>query len=454
MLTGTERWFEQGFKKLSPVPTATAVAIIVYGLCGVAGLLLSDSGVAKILEPRADRYQYWDTAHYVQLGIDYSCQAFYPLWPQMIQMVSKGQMALGLQAAFGVGTLLFLGSLPLTYWVFRRLIPQGSLALLAFWLYVLNPNSIFHSNGYTEGAFSALAAIVLAALCFPRTLIGQGLLLVTTLMMSALRPSLIQLVGAAGGAWVCVTLHQRWQLSLGDCPRQTHPRAPNAGMEPSGRVTSLLCLGAGVGYALYGLYCWRTIGNFWGPFQAQVEWGRQLRLRPLLLLLPRSLLNDLQGLYFPFGLGGLVGVLAYCRYRARPFRGYLPKHPLSWLLLFYPPLAGVIYGVQTWRLARSHRPPKWDISPQIDALLISYPFWFCLFMGLTNATIGFLAASDSLYSLARFVFAPPFFFLALGQVAAVLDSPTMRKFLLGSLMLSALGLIHQWYSWGNGGWVG
>ena len=73
---------------------------------------------------------------------------------------------------------------------------------------------------------------------------------------------------------------------------------------------------------------------------------------------------------------------------------------------------------------------------------------------MANATIGFLAASGSLYSLARFVFAPPFFFIALGMVANALDGPKMRQFLLGGLFLSVVGLIDQWYKWGNGSWIG
>ncbi len=438
--------------QLNPLPRATTTAIFLYVLCSAIGLGLSASGIVKILKPDADAYQYWDTIHYVRLGFDYSCQSFYPLWPQVIQSFANGQVNQGLQVAFALSTGLFLVSLPLTYWVFRQLISKSGLAVTAFLLYVLNPNSVFHSNGYTEGGFSMLAVLVLVALRFPRAPSLNGLLLGSTLLMSLMRPSLFQLTGAAVGAWICVALAGR-ALSQSAVLQQ---RPPHPNLKQWGWLTGLISVGAIIGYSVYGVYCLHTTGNFLGPFQAQAEWGRKLGLRPMFLLLPRSLLNDLHGLYFPFILAGLVLCLAYVRLRKIPLRVYIPRHPLSWITLFYPPFAGVVYGLRFGWLVRtgSSALRQYRFPAALDALLTSYPFWFCLLMCMANATIGFLAASDSLYSLARFVFAPPFFFIALGMIADVLDSPTTRRFLTGCLLLSGLGLIHQWYSWGNGGWVG
>ncbi|MEO1593001.1 MAG: hypothetical protein AAFU71_17160 [Cyanobacteria bacterium J06632_22] len=443
MLLQSKRWI--GLSKGLPdqwwrsIFAGATVAGVVYLVCGVLGLWLSESGLAKILEPNAEAYQYWDAINYVRLGFTYSCQEFYPLWPHVLGTLTH-RVETGLQMAMGLSTLLFFSSLPLTYWVFRRLISKPGLALLAFLLYVLNPNSVFHANGYTEGGFSVMAVLALAVLVMPGSVWGNGLLLGMACLMSLMRPSLFQLVGAAIGAWVCVHLASR---ALSYPLRQRHDAA-----------TGLLVTGAIAGYAVYGTYCLNTVNNFLGPFQAQVEWGRRLGFRPLFLLLPRSLLNDLHGLYFPFVLFGLVLVLFCFRLFRRPLLAHVPTHPLSWITLFYPPLAGIVYSVQSWRRLRSQRLPTWTVPPAIDALVTSYPFWFCLLVCMANATIGFLAASGSLYSLARFVFAPPFFFIALGMVANALDGPKMRQFLLGGLFLSVVGLIDQWYKWGNGSWIG
>jgi len=430
---------ERLFLRLSSVPVAAAIAGIVYLLISFIGLGLSEPGLAKVLAPSTDLYQYWDTNHYVVLSTHLKCSTFYPLWPQTIRALTR-PAGTELQTALGLSMGVFLGALPLTYWVFRRLITKPTLAMLAFLLYVLNPNSIFHANGYTEAGFSALAVLMLAALLWPASVLSTGVLLTTSLLMSLMRPSLLQITVAAIGAWICVGVAGRW---LACQPKARY-----------GLAVGTTVVGAVVGYAIYGTYCLYTAGNFLEPFQAQVEWGRRFGLRPVFLLLPRSLLNDLHGFYFPFILAGLVVLLAVFRRYRQPVPLLIPRHPLGWLTLFYPPLAAVVYGVQSWRQLGARRLPRWTVSPALDTLLTSYPFWFCLLMCLANASIGFLAASNSLYSLARFVFAPPFFFIALGMIANVLDSPTTRRFLIGSLALSGLGLMHQWYGWGNGGWVG
>jgi hypothetical protein len=149
-----------------------------------------------------------------------------------------------------------------------------------------------------------------------------------------------------------------------------------------------------------------------------------------------------------------VLVLIYFNAKHKKISLYVPKSPLLSITLFYPPIAILIYSIRSWQLAKADKLTPQFVTPTIVQLQTNYVFFFCLFICIANAAIGFLAASGYLYSLARFVFATPLFFIAFGMVADHLDSPKTREFLYGCLLVSGLGLVHQWYSWGNNHWVG
>ncbi len=161
--------------------------------------------------------------------------------------------------------------------------------------------------------------------------------------------------------------------------------------------------------------------------------------------------------------------LIYSHAKHKEISLYVPKHPLLWITLFYPPIAILIYSIRSWQLKKAGKltpqyvtptiaqagklTPQY-VTPTIAQLQTNYVFFFCLSICIANAAIGFLAASDYLYSVARFVFATPFFFIAFGMVVDHLDSPKTREFLYGCLLVSCLGLVHQWCRWGNNLWVG
>jgi hypothetical protein len=209
-----------------------------------------------------------------------------------------------------------------------------------------------------------------------------------------------------------------------------------------------------VGYAIYGFDCLQSTGSFWTPFQAQSEWGKALSFRPLFLLFPRSLLNDLHGLYFPFILFFLAAILIYVHAQQRKITLYIPEHPLLWLTLFYPPLAILLYSLRSFQLWKRGKLSTHSIPSQLTNLQTSYLFFFCLAVCMANSIISFLTANNYLYSLGRYVFATPFFFIAFGMLVDCLDSSRMRTFLYGCLVISGLGLIHQWHNWGGNLWVG
>ncbi|MCF2147831.1 hypothetical protein IQ276_015660 [Desmonostoc muscorum LEGE 12446] len=421
------------------------LALLFYVVCSSIGIFLSVDGIAKLAVQEGKEFQYWDAIHYVNLGFNPSCQAFYPLWSQINRLFAPENPVIGLRYAFILCNILFVLSLPIVLYVLRKVIKSESLSFITLILYVVNPNSIFHSIGYTESLFSLWAIISVVALLFSTSVFWNCILAVSVILMSVSRPSLVQLFFASFSAIFCVYLGSHLKSESDSKTREwkkyTIP-------------TGLIAICAIVGYSIYGIYCLLSTGNFLTPFKAQVEWGRTLQLRPLFLLFPRSLLNDLHGLYFPFILFFLVVVLIYFHAKRKKISLYVPKHPLLWITLFYPPIAILIYSIRSWLLAKAGKLTPQSVTPTIVQLQTNYVFFFCLFICIANAAIGFLAASGYLYSLARFVFATPFFFIAFGMVTDNLNSPKTREFLYGCILVSALGLIEQWYRWGNNRWVG
>ncbi|MDF5709059.1 MAG: mannosyltransferase family protein [Nostoc sp. S4] len=421
------------------------LTLLFYIVCSSIGILLSPNGIAKLAVQEGKEFQYWDAIHYVNLGLNPRCQAFYPLWSQINHLFAPESPVVGLRYAFILCNILFVLSLPIILFVLQKVIKSESLSFITLILYVLNPNSIFHSIGYTESLFSFWAIISVVALLFPTSVLWNGILAVSVILMSVSRPSLVQLLFASFSALICVFLGSQLEP-------KTHFQIKQ--WKEYIILTGLIAICAIVGYSIYGIYCLLSTGNFLAPFQAQIEWGRTLQLRPLFLLFPRSLLNDLHGLYFPFILLFLAIILIYFHAKRKEVSLYVPKHPLLWITLFYPPIAILIYFIRSWQLAKAGKITPQSVTPTIVQLQTNYVFFFSLFICIANAAIGFLAASGYLYSLARFVFATPFFFIAFGMVTDHLDTPKTREFLYGCILVSGLGLVEQWYRWGNNHWVG
>ncbi|MEH2068456.1 MAG: mannosyltransferase family protein [Nostoc sp.] len=421
------------------------LALLFYIVCSSIGILVSPNGIAKLAVQEGKEFQYWDAIHYVNLGLNPRCQAFYPLWSQINHLFVPENPVVGLRYAFILCNILFVLSLPIILFVLRKVIKSESLSFITLILYVLNPNSIFHSIGYTESLFSFWAIISVVALLFPTSVLWNSILAVSVILMSVSRPSLVQLLFASFSALICVFLGSYLESETYSQIRQWKKY-----IIPTG----LIAICAIVGYSIYGIYCLLSTGNFLAPFQAQIKWGRTLQLRPLFLLFPRSLLNDLHGLYFPFILLLLAIILIYFHAKRKQISLYVPKHPLLWITLFYPPIAILIYFIRSWQLTKAGKITPQSVTPTIGQLQTNYVFFFSLFVCIANAGIGFLAASGYLYSLARFVFATPFFFIAFGMLIDHLDTPKTREFLYGCILVSGLGLVEQWYRWGNNHWVG
>ena len=91
----------------------------------------------------------------------------------------------------------------------------------------------------------------------------------------------------------------------------------------------VISIAAIVGYSIYGWTCVSMGDSFFAPFHAQTTWGRKLQLRPLLLLLPRSLLIDLHSLYLPAAICAVYVALIGYEFKSQDKKLYFPI-PQSW----------------------------------------------------------------------------------------------------------------------------
>lgn len=417
------------------------IGLFLYIICTSLGLFLSSHGWAKLLGQPGNKFEYWDLQHYANLSLNWRCWAFYPLWPQILRAFQPQDSFTAIQYALTISNLIFIASLPITLLTLNRLIQSSTLSFIIFLLYILNPNSIFHGNGYTESLFSFLGIIAIFCLRSPRSLLGNAILGGSIILMSLSRPVLVQFVLAACLASTCLLF-----LNF----KQPFQQAFKQHLYSTGLI--IVCSIAG--YAIYGYTCFFSTGSFWTPFQAQSEWGKAFSFRPLFLLFPQSLLNDLHGLYFPFIIFILAIILILFKIKNQRPAIYIPQNPFLSLTLFYPPVAIILYAARSWQLRQKNQLPSLTLSPALTKLSSNYIFFFCVSVAMANAVIVFLTANNYLYSLARYVFGNPFFFVALGMLADCMNGVKTRTFLYGCLAVSALGLIHQWSRWGNDLWVG
>ncbi|NJL10970.1 MAG: hypothetical protein HC908_14535 [Calothrix sp. SM1_7_51] len=83
----------------------------------------------------------------------------------------------------------------------------------------------------------------------------------------------------------------------------------------------------------------------------------------------------------------------------------------------------------------------------------NYIFWFSLYFAAIHSIIAFFT-QDRLYSLARYVFAVPFFFLALGYLYNCILGKPKYKTLILLIVFSAISLVEQWVRFGEDKWLG
>ncbi len=221
----------------------------------------------------------------------------------------------------------------------------------------------------------------------------------------------------------------------------------------------MIGLGSLLGYSIYGGFCLNTMGDFLGPFQAQVAWGRTLAFRPWLMLFPRSLLMDLHGLYLPALIATALGWLIYSVSRGRSQLVLsLPKQTWLYLLLIHP----LVFSTVILALSKFSRkfPKRWTTQVVFHSpiqrlhCLSSFTVLYAVSFSGIHSVINFLANSGYLYSTARHYFGSPYAFIAIGSTLAAFSSPHVTRLSWAAFAVGLILLIDQWLNYGSGQWLG
>lgn len=453
--------------KLIRAAISPLVICSAFILCAALGMLIYPEAFNKffspsqlVLEPPPQlphKSYYWDVEHYANMALNDICSAFYPLWPLIIRILFHPQTVE--QAAYSfliTATLISFISIFLLIHVFVKALKRKYLAFLLILAYYLNPMSIFRVIGYTESLFSLLSIIFIwAFVCKKAESTKLSMLCLVTFLMCLTRPVLIQILFSSIASLTTIFYFERLKLpSLVGSNLMTHLKKYTQEI----KITIGLWVSAVLGYSLYGIFCLKSRGNFFAPFQDQQYWGKSLGLHLELLLLPKSLLFDLLGLYLPLIVLFISLFFVYFKLRKEEPFVFIPKSAGWNILVLYPPLLIILYIINSVRLKNKKVNSQETLkqlktSDYTATLSENYLFWFCVYFPAAHSAIVFLT-QDRLFSLARFVFAVPFFFMAVGYLCRCIPDKKTYKAILWFIGISAIALVQQWINYGKNEWLG
>ena len=431
----------------------TSVSIALgFTLCTIIAIIINPHIVTSFFSNSPAKL-FYDIEHYSNLAIHPTCNAFYPLWPWLIGKLGKLQTVD--DAAFyfrAFGSLLSLISIPLFLLLLKQNIKSYKIVVLVVALYAVNPLSVFRMIGYTEGIFSVLSLILLIFLSNLNTNSKLSIKLIyilisvfiLSLLLSLTRPFLIQVIFASVLALISVLVITKFQNSLNLLKS----------LKIYGITTFTICLGASVGYCIYGYYCLQSRGDFFAPFHDQKAWGKTLGFYPQLFFIPLTY-ADFISIYLP----AIAMILSWLIAISTSLKRLIFVVPKLWqwiLLLAYPPAFLAFYGWDFKKINFSSKvinSNEINLTQRAENISISYVFWFCIYFALIHSII-IVFSDQKLTSLRRFIFGTPYFFLAIAYISQCFPYRKVSKLLLWILGLSSIWLVHYWLDYANGVWIG
>ncbi|BAZ52729.1 hypothetical protein NIES4103_53940 [Nostoc sp. NIES-4103] len=433
-------------------------------LCTTIAMLIYPEAFYKFFSPTQlfrenppqlpHRSYYWDVEHYARLALNPSCNAFYPLWPFIIRTLFHPQtIEQAAHYCLVVATTLFFISTFIVFWVFQTALQRLD---LVFWLvlaYSVNPMAIFRVIGYTESLFALLSTLFIW-ICLPKLKLNENLKLclifAITFLMALTRPVLLQILFSAIASLATIFYFQTLVIT-GSSRNKLFAIIHKYTHEVKTSIT--ICVSALLGYSIYGSFCLITRGDFFATFQDQKLWGKKFALHLELLLFPKSPLFDLLGLYLPAIILFVALIFVYFKLTQHELQIFVPQSKLWNILLVYPPLLIILYLFHYFKSKKQAKLTKLITNKHTQALSENYIFWFSTYFCFIHCVIIFFT-QDRLFSLARFIFAVPFFFLSIGYIYLCVDNKKTYNTLFYFIFISAIALFEQWANYSQDKWLG
>jgi len=280
-------------------------------------------------------------------------------------------------------------------------------------------------------------------------------LLITSALIGYSRPALPQTLGGCIAGIAAELIYRKSTGQKTNLAKLTTPK-----------IALITLVGCAAGYSIYGFQCIGDGGTFFQPFTSQsTDWDKSLGLRPWFLLSSRSPIYDLWGLYYP------VALLMMGAAEIIPFTNKITNSlslPHQWygpLFLAYPPLA-IIIAMATRITTRftdrglkqkQPRQPAVALLTPLTSEKYRYLFFYCIAFSASHSIIVFLTQENYLYSLGRYIFGQPYFYIAISIYLPTIEqrSPIKAKLMaFSAIAASALLLFSQALNYGRGEWIG
>jgi hypothetical protein len=219
-------------------------------------------------------------------------------------------------------------------------------------------------------------------------------------------------------------------------------------------VSFSICIGALLGYCVYGYYCFKLRGDFLAPFYDQKLWDKQLGFYPQLFFIPAPF-ADFMSIYLPF-IALVISWLIFISNNIKKLKFIIPKIWQYILLFAYPPAFIASYGLDLKTANFSTKKTNLkeiNLTQASHTIFTSYIFWFCIYFALAHSII-IVFSDQKLTSLRRFIFGTPYFFFVIASISQCFAYRKVSKILLLVLGLSSIGLVLYWVDYGNGLWLG
>lgn len=443
--------------------------LILLALVLIASQMFNANVLSRLfINPHSS---YFDTGHYFNLAHNPKCWAFYPLWPKIISFYSSiSRKPLPLASSM-LSQISFLTVAVISFAWFNKRQVSAHQSHLAWGLYLLSPMTLFLLNGYSESLFAVLSWILVclmsvtikfdrqdgATLLHCRNIFGITILLlafIVSFLLNYSRPVVLQTVASVTVALSVRSSEKKEKVDLHKC------------FDFIDLFYIIILLGALAGYSVYGLECLNSGKSFIEPFLSQsTDWDKSFGFRPIFLINSKSPMIDLWGLYYPTALL----VFGFTNKFSRFSSSFNLLHASdAWFLpvfLVYPPLAITLsllksllnqIRIQNDLDIPNPSPLSFEQHPRI-AINPNSIFFYCCTFSASHSAIVFFTQENYMYSLGRYIFGQPYFYVALSMVLPLLSKSYKGRFVyvtVLSIVLSSALLAVQFNNYANAQWSG
>lgn len=422
--------------------------ILILGIVIIPFSILNNFEILTRISGNHISNQYHDLNQFISLAKDLRCSAFYPLWPFLIKnfsyitSINLHLSSITLSITFGLISLFYgINNID-------KLSINKKLSKLLSYIYVLSPMTVFFFVGYTEAIFSLQSWILISLIIKFKNLNSFKLahylyLFFICILIGLTRSTILQTIFASFGSLILIKLKYN-SLSKKDI-----------NFKRLIKICFFIIGGCLFGYTIIGIICSSSGEGFFAPFSYQsIGWDKSLGFRPSFLFNSRSPIIDLWGLYYPF-LIFAVYLVDFSTFRIRFENISLSIYKNLPITLIYPPL-GVLISI----LKKSDR--KFICSKNLLVNQIKsddiyfeeneFLFLYCILFAMSHSLICFFTQENYLYSLGRYVFGQPYFYVALSifinsKKRILLNNPKITLAL--ALFISVVYLIRNFIDFGN-----